>query len=327
MFVLEKPKTFKTKIYDFWNKLFPKKDYVVFKIDEQKINLLCYSVAENQKIILAAETILIENLIENINKQDTKDSFRFLLKKFIKKNNIKPKSFIGIIPEKKYFYQIIKAEDENNVLNIIKNKINEYEIYDIENIEPLDQVSNHKDYAVWITNKNYLNSINNVFQLMNIDVLEFSPENKNVIYAIFDNFQTKDAYLIINVSKNITNLIIFAGSAIHFSGFLNYGLINFEENFNNFLDEINKLIYFYIIKSTHEHGASSKINKILINEEVEKNFLSLIALNTKIEVEKIKIDDNLNFKNEIVKDYVIKNKFDFIALIGFVKSFKLNNKG
>lgn len=328
MFTLEKPKNnFENKIKNFLNKLLKKTDYILFKITNQKIILLSFKIENNQKIILAAEIFFIENLIENISKKDVKDSFCFLIKKFIKKNNIKLKNLIGIINEENYFYQILGATNKNQVINNIKNKINEsYEIYEISEINPLNKITDHQDFALWVTNKNYLNSINNIFKTINLNILDFEPENKNIIYAIFDNFQTKDAYLIINILENKIYFIIFAGTAIHFSGFINYGLNNLNENLNDFIEQINELIYFYTTKSQHEHGASSKINQIIIIGNIDNESLSLISFNTKIKAEKIKIYDvlsDLKFKNEIIKDFIIKNQSDFIALIGKIKSCNL----
>ncbi|MCS6789326.1 MAG: hypothetical protein NZ484_02095, partial [Patescibacteria group bacterium] len=108
MFILKQQKNnFILKIKNFWDNLMQKKDILITQINNQKIYLLAYKEKNGQKNILGAEIILIKNLIENINNYETKESFKFLLEEFFKKNKIKPQFIINIINEKDYIYKII----------------------------------------------------------------------------------------------------------------------------------------------------------------------------------------------------------------------------
>ncbi|MCX7589743.1 MAG: hypothetical protein N2Z85_02285 [Patescibacteria group bacterium] len=330
MFILKQQKNnFILKIKNFWDNLMQKKDILITQINNQKIYLLAYKEKNGQKNILGAEIILIKNLIENINNYETKESFKFLLEEFFKKNKIKPQFIINIINEKDYIYKIISISYNlkiEELKNVIKNEVNNNEVYYIEPINIIyeNQKINHQDYALWTLNKNYIDKINNIFQTINLNIFGLCPENKTIVKAILPEFQTKNAYLIINISESKTNFIIFSGKTIHFSGISEFNLLNIEKNFNDFLEEINKLIYYYATKCFHEHGASSKINKILVIGNLNNNLTSLIALNTKIKIEKIKINlGQFRFKNEKIKELIMKNESDFSSLIGFILDFNL----
>ncbi|MGB9609093.1 MAG: hypothetical protein ACPL3E_01815 [Minisyncoccia bacterium] len=314
------------KISNFLNK---KQDYLLIKPSKQGLYFLAYEYLKEKAFIKAVDFIFVENLLVKINDVTIKNSLIFLIQEFIKKNLINPKLTIGIIPEEKVFYKLISLEKninppadlEKNILkNISEVNTQKYSFY----FEKIYKNLNYDDYSVWITEKNYLTQLNEFLNLANLNIIGFEPESKLITKAILPYLNQKESYLIINILKEKTVFVILANHIIYFSGILNLGKIHLEnslkETLNKFLEEINRLLYFYTI-SNYPHKPSFKINKIVFFGDANPDFVSLISLNTKLKIESPKFWENLKFKNEFIKQTILENKTEFLPLIGGINKY------
>lgn len=316
-------------IKKFFENFIKNNDYLIFKITSDNFYLLNYVYKKNEILIKTAKIIQVQNFFSLIDNQNFKESFTFLIQEFFKKNLIKLKASVGIIPEEKIFYKLIHLPKNvgsiEKVFSIYPEINIKTDLVCFEKIDSETNKTNHEDYSLWITNKNYVEKLDVFLNSINLKILGFEPENKLILKAIFEELKNENVYLIINISKKRTIFIIASQTKIYFSEFLNFGeeiLNNLEskEKISRFLEEINNLIYFYNIKNLNKNSGL-KINKILIIGNINLELISLISLNVKIKTEKLKVFENLKFKNEALKNLLLENQAEFISLVGGINKY------
>lgn len=295
-------------------------DYVlVLKIISSGIYCL---LGNNKKNIVSIIKFPPQNLIDEEKLIKDKDGFYFLISEWLKKQGVTTPQLIGIIPEEKTFYKIVslqknfKEEEKNKIINSILPINYENAIIDWQEFQPLFSFGNHIDFPLWATEFNYLK---NFYDLMsNFKIIGLEPENKSLIKMVFKNFYTPDAVLNIFSFNQRIILIVFAGRAIHFSGVFNLNDLGYQ----NFIEEILKIINFYKNKVYHEHDASYFINKIYLFGQLPKEIISLIALNTKMKIEQPQIlldDKDIKFNKKEVKKLILDEP-EFLSLVGALKN-------
>ncbi len=211
-----------------------------------------------------------------------------------KKNDIRIKDCIFIVPEEEIFYKIISLSSGDDIKKAIQDATfalpfrKEDTISEYFEITPIEQNFGHRDLAFFAASKSYLENCIKTIEAAGLKIQDFIPETIGLVKAIFHNFETRDAVLIIAVSYERTVFVVFAGRAIHFSGTLPFGsraLESENEESDRLIGTILDSISYYENRARHEHGASHVINRIILIGDVADNILERIALNTQLRVE------------------------------------------
>lgn len=174
-------------------------------------------------------------------------------------------------------------------------------IYDYEIIEPLKDHLDHLDVVIYAVPKETAGAYTEVFKEAGIQPLVLEFESQALVRSIISNLRTPQAYIIAQIGRNKTSICIFAGGAVLFTTTIRIGGAVFEEHLSKQLgvdmiqarkikeaeefdpeeyvekilpafmpgidalaDELKKAADYYSTHLRHIHGASEKIDKILL---------------------------------------------------------------
>lgn len=174
-------------------------------------------------------------------------------------------------------------------------------IYDYEIIEPLQVDQDHFDIIITAFPRDILNAYVRAIKGAGLELYAIELESQSILRACLPELRDTEAKIVVDVGRTRTSFIIFAGGATLYTSTINVGGLIFEEYIGKQLnvskeraqqlkieigldktqrdgdvfnalvplvtmisDELVRSISYYHTHSSHAHGATENIERILI---------------------------------------------------------------